>query len=650
PVCFLTHGQDLTEQRAARERLATARAHLHDLLDRVGSAYIEVNRDWRVAQLNMAAEEIFGISRSQTARRLLQDTLDPAMLTDLAGILESAMRERQPVHVAEYYFRPRQIWIALHVVPTAEGLVIHARDITEQRSVADSLREAETRFQALVENLPAGVYLLGPGTSDTILFLSPHFEVLTGYSLEKGKPHFPESSWLGLVHPDDRDRVQEASLAAINGTGRVSLEYRLRTADGGYVWIENFTSIIRDSTGQIVAWLGIVIDVTGLREARDAMARLAAIVDSADDAIYSRTLDGVITSWNAGAERITGYLAEEVIGRTLMDVFPEDDIQLPNLADIRRRSGNWRFDSRVHRRDGETVDLAMSVSRLVGADGSVTGVSAIARDISARLAAERKVRAALEAAEEGERTKALFLAMMSHELRTPLQSVLGYADLLLAGHDGALNDLQREDIGSIHQGASRMVSLIEKMLDLSRMEAGRLDMKSEVVDLASVLVAVSEAVRPQAAASGLDLVLETPQALPEVLGDADRVSQILLCMAGNAVKFTDFGEVRISAGVQGDWLEVRVADTGPGIDERDIAHVFDAYRHGDDRLSRRHGGAGLGLAIAQRLARQMEGDITVASVLGEGSTFALRLPTAELLRQRWRTTGDAAALPDLPVP
>lgn len=316
---------------------------------------------------------------------------------------------------------------------------------------------------------------------------------------------------------------------------------------------------------------------------------------------------------------------------------------MPSIDDLERRSGNWRFNSRITRKDGTTVDVAMSVSKLVDADGTLIGVSAIGRDISAQLQAEREVRAALEAAEAGERTKAMFLAMMSHELRTPLQSVLGYADLLLGGHDGPLNDLQREDIGYIHQGATRMVGLIGQMLDLSRMESGRLDMKSEVIDLPAVLAAVKQEIHPLAATKGLSLVLEIPDELPEVLGDSGRVRQILLSMAENAVKYTDTGHVHISVRAKGDWLEAAVADTGIGIEEKDLATVFEKYRYLDHRLSRGNAGAGLGLAVAQRLARQMEGDVTVSSIAGQGSTFTLRLPTAASLRRRWLVTPSEVA-------
>jgi PAS domain S-box-containing protein len=644
PAYFLTHGEDLTEQRAAQERLATARAHLHDILDRVGSAFVEVDWDWRIVRLNAAAEAVLGRSRAQAVGQLLQEVFDPATLSDFAGILESAMRERQPVSVAEYYYRPHQIWVAIHFVPTAEGLAIHARDITEQRTVKDDLQRAETRFQVLVENLPAAVYLLGPGSLDNILYLSPYFETMTGYPVEQQFRPVVEGGLLGLVHPEDRERVRKQGSAAMDGNGRLSLEYRLRTRDGHYIWVNNFAAIIRGDDGQIAAWMGVLIDITGQREAREAMSRLAAIVDSADDIIYSRTVDGVITSWNPCAERTTGYAAAEVIGQKLTDVFPEDNITLASLEELESRGANWRFEARVHRRDGEPIDVAMSVSQLVDADGEVTGVSVIARDVTAQLDAERELRAALEAAEAGERTKALFLAMMSHELRTPLQAVLGYADLLLHGHDGELSALQLEDIGAIHRGATRMVSIIEQMLDLSRMESGRLDMKSEVVDLAAGLGAVVKAIAARVAAKGLEIHLETPPELPEVLGDPERVQQILLYIVDNAVKFTECGEVRLTARVQGDWVEATVSDTGIGIEDEELAHVFDAFRRRDTRLSRRDGGAGLGLAIAQRLARQMEGDVTVSSVLGKGSTFTLRLPTAASLRRGWQAPSNDASL------
>jgi signal transduction histidine kinase len=249
-------------------------------------------------------------------------------------------------------------------------------------------------------------------------------------------------------------------------------------------------------------------------------------------------------------------------------------------------------------------------------------------DISARVAAEAALAEALEAAQAGIRTRTLFLAMMSHELRTPLQAVLGYADFLLRGAEGALTANQVEDIGAIRQGAGRMVALIDQLLDLSRMEAGRLQLAAEPVVLETILDQVRQDVAPHLIAKALAFAIHLPPALPPVRGDALRVRQILLNLVGNAVKFTEAGAVAISAHRAAGGVTVLVRDTGIGISTEALPHIFEEFRQVDSRPTRRYGGAGLGLAIAKKLAEQMGGRLSVASTLGAGSTFALWLPVA----------------------
>ncbi|MFT4037084.1 MAG: PAS domain S-box protein [Thermomicrobiales bacterium] len=636
PASFLIHGHDLTEQRAAQTRLATLRAQFHDVIDRAGAALVDLDGSWRILRTNVAAEALFPGVRAPLVGQLLQEVLDPATLSDFAGFLTSALRDQRPVQIAEYFSQSLQIWVSVQITPTPEGLSLHVRDITAQRNVEDSLRQVEARFEVLVANLPATVFMHGITAAEQILFLSPYFAVMTGYSVEHGMRALATDGWLSLIHPDDRGQVISQAAVGLRGEGKLTMEFRLRCASGRYIWVESSASLVRSDDGRPMAWLGILTDVTGKREARLASARLASIVESAEDIIYSRTTDGVITSWNPGAERITGYPAEVAIGQTLTDLFPLDNVQLLSLRDLESMSAGMRFNARFHRADGESVDLAMAVTRLNDEVGNVIGVSTIGRDITAQLAVERELRAALEAAEAGERTKALFLAMMSHELRTPLQSVLGYADLLLGGASGALTSAQREDVGAIHAGATRMVSLIRQMLDLSWMEAGRLDLKSEVMDLTAILTRIHATVLPQAQAQGLSLRLDSPPPLPEVLGDPERLRQILDNLIDNALRFTEAGGVRISARVRGDWVDLAVEDTGSGIRDAELPFIFESFRQDTGRLSRRSGGAGLGLAIAQRLARQMEGDVTVDTRVGAGSTFTLSLPTAAALRARWR--------------
>lgn len=218
--------------------------------------------------------------------------------------------------------------------------------------------------------------------------------------------------------------------------------------------------------------------------------------------------------------------------------------------------------------------------------------------------------------------------MMSHELRTPLQAVLGYTEFLLANPASLLTAEEREDLGYIQQGGLRMLTLINQLLDLSRLEAGRLEVVQEPVDLAGILEQVRQDVAPQASQKGLELQIILPSSLPPVLGDPERLRQILLNLVGNGVKFTERGSVTIRAMSRDGTVAIAVADTGIGIPPDDLPQIFEAFRQVDSRLARRHGGAGLGLAIAQKLAALMDGHITVQSELGAGSMFTLKVPAA----------------------
>jgi signal transduction histidine kinase len=261
-------------------------------------------------------------------------------------------------------------------------------------------------------------------------------------------------------------------------------------------------------------------------------------------------------------------------------------------------------------------------------NGKVVGVSTITRDITERNRVERALRDALEAAETAARTKALFLAMMSHELRTPVQAVLGYADLLLLDPAVSLTPDQLTDVTYIRNGAWRLDKLIDQLLDLSRLEAGRLVLDVKAVSLADVVGEVRQDIAIQARAKHLALEIDVPASLPAALGDPDRLRQIVLNLAENAVKFTDEGSVSIRAREVSNGLAIEVSDTGIGIAPDALPTIFEEFRQVDSNLTRRYGGAGLGLAIAERLAAQMKGSLTVTSTVGQGSTFVLEIPRA----------------------
>lgn len=286
---------------------------------------------------------------------------------------------------------------------------------------------------------------------------------------------------------------------------------------------------------------------------------------------------------------------------------------------------------------GEAVDVDIFYAPFnrwfdVRAFPSPRGLSVSLHDVSKWKLLEQELRNALADANTAHRATSEFLAMMSHELRTPMQAVLGYADLLIAGTENTLTADQIEDVRCIQQGGKRMIALIDQMLELSRLQAGRLDLTIEEVDLRMVIDQVRQDIVPLAAAKGLDLSFDVPPSLPLVQGDSARLRQILLNLAANAVKFTARGWVRIGARLTPEHIEIAVSDTGIGIPEQALGHIFEEFRQADSSTTRRFGGAGLGLAIARKLAEQQGGHISVVSKPNVGSTFTLHLAAKAISR------------------
>jgi PAS domain S-box-containing protein len=633
PRYFISQIQDITARKAAEAELAAAHQHTRDVLERITDGFCAVDLDWRLTYFNAAAEQLFGRAREELLGRDCWDAFAPAVGTPVDGALHQAMSEGTTTSL-ELYSPSTDRWLEVRAYPAPDGLSIFFHDVTERRQLAEELQLSEAKYRTLVEHLPAVVYLLANDERQTAIYFSPYLQVLTGYSPEEVLARAADWQWLDMIHPDDRDWVTAYDLAYDGSSEPFRIEYRLVRADGSSVWVRDECVPVRDETGQIVAWQGVLLDISERVQAEEARSRLAAIVESAEDAVISSALDGTITSWNRAAEKLYGYRAEEIIGQPFIVLVPDDQLAVTR-GTLDRLFATAESDPRVIqlettrlRRDGTRVNVALTFSPVRDRHGVMVGVSTIARDISERKRAEEALRTALEAAHAANRTKNLFLATMSHELRTPLQAVLGYSEFLLGDATGSLSTDQAEDIGYIHQGARRMVTLIEQMLDLSRLEAGRLEMASEPVDLGEIIEQVRQDVAPQAMQKRLALDIELPPSLPRVLGDAERLRQVLLNLVGNAVKFTEQGSVWVRAGTTENGVDVIVRDSGIGIMPEALPHIFEEFRQAEIGMTRRRGGAGLGLAIARKLAEQMGGGISVQSQPGAGSTFTLHLLAA----------------------
>jgi len=360
--------------------------------------------------------------------------------------------------------------------------------------------------------------------------------------------------------------------------------------------------------------------------------RLAAIVESAEDAIVSKDLDGIIQSWNHGAERIFGYTAQEAIGRSITIVIPDDrlDEEAEVLTRIRAGLAVEHFETVRRRKDGSPIDISLTVSPIRTSTGEVIGASKIARDITE----QRRLR---EIAEEASRLKDEFLALLSHELRTPLNTVLGYARMLRKEDSRMVGDLRVRALDALERNADALSRLVADVLDTSRSVSGKLRLDLETAPLEEI---VSEAVRtvsPPAEAKDLSFEIHCEPGI-SVRADRDRLQQVLWNLLSNAIKFTPAGGT-VSLRTRRDHgsIVISVEDSGIGIAPEHLPHVFQRFWQAHTGASREFGGLGIGLTLSRHLVEMHGGTIAVDSPgPGRGATFTVLLPNpaSALARER----------------
>jgi PAS domain S-box-containing protein len=386
-------------------------------------------------------------------------------------------------------------------------------------------------------------------------------------------------------------------------------------------------------------------DATGRKEAE--LARLAAIVQSSDDAIYAVDLDGVITNWNQGAERLYGYTAEEVTGQPLIMLIPPQyrETEKGILERLLRGEHAKNYETLRLRKDGSVVNISLTVSPIENDRGRVVGTSRIARDITDRKRAEEEIRAAYEResaarveAEQANRLKDEFLASLSHELRSPLHAILGWARMLI---DRRLDEEEAAHaLEVIYRSARAQNQLIGDLLDVSRIIMGKMRLEVSVADLVPIVEAAMDIVRPAADAKEIKLVSALDPAAGPVSGDAARLQQVAWNLLSNAVKFTPAGgQVMVRLEREGAGVKLTVDDTGEGIEPEFLPFVFDRFRQSDGDTARAHGGLGLGLAVVRHLVELHGGAVSAASRgRGRGATFTVTFPPAAG-RKEWGGAG-----------
>src|SRR5262249_23784243 len=417
--------------------------------------------------------------------------------------------------------------------------------LDDRRKAEEKLQRTEEQLRGILKNAAEGLHWVSP--DGEILWANDAELNLLGYAAEDYIGHN-----IREFHADAEIIEEMLSRLAAGETLR-NYEARLRAKDGSIRDVLINSNVLWDE-GEFVHNQCFTRDITDLKQAQ---SYLSAIVESADDAIITKTLDGVVTSWNPGAERLFGYSAQEVVGKPVTILIPTDQHieEAGILEKLRRGDPTAHYETKRIRQDGIIIDVSLTVSPVRDARGRIIGASKVARDISRRkrLELERiyllnQERAARAEAQAANRTKDEFLAFLSHELRTPLNAVLGWTDILETRTD---EDLVARAIAVIKRNAEVQKRMIEDLLDLARILVGKMVIKTEPVDLLSVINTALDSVAPAVTAKGIRLDRDFQDAIPVLMGDADRLQQVISNLVSNSIKFTP----------EGGYIQLRLAKT-----------------------------------------------------------------------------------------
>jgi two-component system, chemotaxis family, CheB/CheR fusion protein len=615
------------EVRQASGRLQESEASFRMLAESIPHLVWTAGADGTSNYCNQRMLELVGRSLDDMCRpRAWLDSVDPDDRAAAEAAWQQALATGADLRIDLRFRRAADgapLWHTVHAVPMRDqgGAVSRwfgtCTNIDERKQAEDRRRESELRLHRTFESSPLGIaFVRADGhivrCNDALLALLG----LGREDLEQGL------DWMTLVAPEFV-AAERAAMARLERGGRVGpAEKELLCRDGSRTTVLVSAASIGVESEHVI----FVVDLTQQKQARAALAQLAAIVESSDDAILSKSLDGVIQSWNRGAEELYGYVAGEVVGKHVDTIVPPErrDELATIMARLRRGERVQQLETVRLRKDGTRVDVAVTVSPVKDERGGVTGASAVARDITERKRVEQALRDASEQKDQ-------FLAILGHELRNPLAAIRGAAELLKLTHGGDARLQRTQSI--LDRQTSHMAKLLDGLLDVSRIIRGKITLDAELVDIGAVLRDLVQDHAEQVERKGLAIQLELLPAPLWILGDRVRLGQIFGNLLANALQFTQSpGTITISAETDEDRAVIAVRDTGAGIVPELLPHIFEPFRQGTQPIDRTSGGLGLGLALVKGLVELHNGQVMAWSDgPGQGAVFTVRLPLASAL-------------------
>jgi PAS domain S-box-containing protein len=649
--------RDVTARRQADRELETLYGQLRNLFDNLDEVFFSLDTvHGAFLQMSPACERVFGWSASafmenpQLWRQIMHpDDLHIADASTPRLYAGESMLQEYRLHHANGELR----WVETKLKPTLDqqGRLIRVdgivSDITGRKQAESDLQASESRYR-LATRATNDVIWEWNAVTDQLTW-AEIAQIVFGYSREEIGTD--TGWWDEHIHPEDRPRVTAGLMKLINGRETVwSDEYRFLLKGGSYAIFSDRGYVEREADGQAIRMIGAISDITLRMQAEEHIKYQARLLENVSDAIIATDMAGRITSWNPAAEEIYGWRSGEVLGRLVDDVLQagfQEQTTVEQQYQQLLQQGLWRGEVTQRRRDGTRITILAAVSLVRDRFNAPVGMVANNCDISERRQAEEQLRILnleLEKRvaertmelhrsnaelEHASRAKDEFLANMSHELRTPLNSILGLSETLLEQRRGTLDEYQQRSLRIIEASGAHLLELINDILDLSKIEAGKFDCYPETVRVEDLMQSSLAFVKSQALKKSIRMSYEADPQVSTILADPRRLKQILVNLLTNAVKFTPEGGrvmLQVCASAGENLIRFSVSDTGIGIAARDLARLFRPFEQVDSQLNRQYEGTGLGLALVQKLTDLHGGSVHVQSEVGKGSCFTINLP------------------------
>ena len=547
--------------------------------------------------------------------------------------LNKTLEKEQKENILSITKEGTELLVSANTIPLiknnkVKGFAAVFCEVNKKKNVEEKLKEIEEKYQAVVNNLKEVIFQTD--SQGLWTFLNPAWEEITGFTVAESIGE----NFLNYVHPDDRQKNYERFLPLIERKKDYCRHViRYLTKDGGFRWIEVFARLTLDKDQNIAGTTGTLNDITERIIAEDELLKTKvqqkAILDNIPMLAWLKNDALNYIAVNEPFANSIQKSSDEIIGKTDIELFPKEKA-IANIEDDNKviKLGQQKLTEIPIQNGNTTKWIEVFKTPIFNENGEVIGITGVERDITGRKYAEMEINKAKELADKANNAKSNFLANMSHEIRTPMNAILGFAELL----KGQIKEKKYTDyLNGISVSGSNLLNLINDILDLSKIEAGKIEVQKDTVNLNMLLREIKQIFSPKILEKELEFKLITSSNLPEFLIlDETRTKQILINLIGNSIKFTETGSITIDVDCkhkteQTTDLIIKIADTGIGIPKEEQTTIFEAFKQQERQDNRKYGGTGLGLTITKKLIQIMGGSISVVSESGTGAVFTIIL-------------------------